>query len=187
MKRTAVAAVLMLVPFAAIGAIKIEPIPDLRPPREELPPAPERGSRLPWFVGAVAIAAAGLAFLRTGRKPLPSPLSPYETARRAIATMRADSSLATPLSVSAMFRRYAVSAFELPGSGVTAEDVASSLAARRNCPVELASEAWQFLADCDVAKFAPGASGAASVQSLDRAEKLIEAIEAARATAARTL
>lgn len=186
MKRIALA-VLILLPLVAAGAIKSEPIPDLRPPRAELPPLPAEKSRLPWVLGAAGAAVVALALLWPRRRPALPPVSAFDLARAAIVGLRADPSLATPLSVSAMVRRYAASAFALPGTGVTAEEVASGLAARRNCPTELASQVWQFLAECDVAKFSPGASNAASAELVERAEKLIEALENARVTAERTL
>ncbi|MEQ1853801.1 MAG: hypothetical protein ABMA01_19675, partial [Chthoniobacteraceae bacterium] len=62
MKRIALA-VLILLPLVAAGAIKTEPIPDLRPPRAELPPSPAEKSRLPWALGAAGAAVVALAFL----------------------------------------------------------------------------------------------------------------------------
>ena len=190
MIRTVTAACLAFAQLAAFGAIKTEPIPDLRPPRPELPASAEKDNRLPWLLGGVGLAVIAVALCWPRRKPFVAPPPPFDVAQRELAALRADSSLATPAAVSAIVRRYAVAAFDLPGSGVTAEEVASELVMRRSCPSELANAAWQFLAECDVAKFAPGtssASGAASSEMLGRAEKLITELETARATAARTL
>ena len=185
MIRTVTAACLAFAPLAAFGAIKTDPIPDLRPPRPELPASAEKDNRLPWLLGGVGLAIIAVALCWPRRKPAPPP--PFDVALRELSALRADASLATPAAVSAIVRRYAVAAFDLPGSGVTAEEVASELVVRRSCPSELANAAWRFLADCDVEKFAPGASGTASSEMLGRAEKLIADLEAARAAAARTL
>jgi hypothetical protein len=187
MKCAAAAAALVLMPCFAAGAIKTEPIPDLRPPRQELPPLPEKPDRLPWIFGGTAFALVAVLMFWPRRKPAPPPPSPYEVAQSALAAMRGDGSLATPTAISATLRQFAARAFDLSGGGVTAEEVASGLAARRNCPTELASEVWQFLAECDVAKFAPGAPSPAVTEMLDRADRLVESLETARATAARTL
>ena len=187
MTRTVMAACLALAPLAALGAIKAEPIPDLRPPRPEIPAPVAKDDRLPWLLGVAGLGFIAAVVCWPRRKPVHAPPPPYLVAQRELGALRAESSLATPVSVSAVLRRYAVAAFDLPGSGVTAEEVASGLAARRSCPVELANAAWQFLAECDVAKFALGASGLPPLGILLRAEKLLADLEAARAASARTL
>ena len=187
MIRTIPAACLVFAPLVAFGAIKSEEIPDLRPPRPELPASAEGDKRMPWLLGGVGLAIIAVWFCWPRRKAVVASTPPFDIAQRELNALRAHSSLATPAAVSAIVRRYAVAAFDLPGSGVTAEEVASELVLRRSCPSELANAAWQFLAECDVAKFAPGVSGAASPDMLVRAEKLIADLAAARATAARTL
>ena len=190
MIRTVAAACLAFAPLAAFGAIKSESIPDLRPPRPELPAFVEKDSRLPWLLGGVGLAIVAVMLCWPRRKPVSPPPPPFDVAQHELSALRADASLATPAAVSAIVRHYAVAAFDLPGSGVTAEEVASQLVMRRSCPPELANAAWQFLAECDVAKFAPFTSsipGATSSEMLGRAEKLIADLEAARARAARTL
>lgn len=186
MIRTLTAACLVFAPLVAFSAIKSEEIPDLKPPKPEIPASAEEDKRMPWLLGGVGLAifAAWLCWPR--RRAVVAP-PPFDIAQRELNALRADASLATPAAVSAIVRRYAVAAFDLPGSGVTAEEVASELVLRRSCPSELANAAWQFLAECDVAKFAPGMSGTASSEMLGRAEKLIADLAAARATAARTL
>ena len=187
MIRSATAACLVFAPLVAFGAIKSEGIPDLKPPRPELPASVEEDKRMPWLLGGVALAALAVWLCWPKHKAVVAAPPPFDIARRELNGLRTDGSLATPAAVSAIVRRYAVAAFDLPGSGVTAEEVASELVLRRSCPPELANAAWQFLAECDVAKFAPGVSSAASSDLLGRAEKLIADLAAARATAARTL
>ena len=187
MIRTFMVASLAFAPLVAFGAIKSEPIPDLRPPRPEIPATVEKDNRLPWLLGGVGLAVVAVLLCWPRRKPAVAAPPPFDVAQRELAALRANGSLATPAAVSAIVRRYAVAAFDLPGSGVTAEEVASELVVRRSCPSELANAAWQFLAECDVAKFAPGAPHTAPSEILGRTEKLIADLETARATAARTL
>ena len=187
MIRILMAACLVFAPLAASGAIKSESIPDLRPPRPAIPAAVEKDNRLPWLLAGVGLAVVATLLCWPRRKTVSAPPSPFDVARRELDALRRDTSLATPAAVSVIVRRYAVAAFDLPGSGVTAEEVASGLVVRRSCPSELANAAWQFLAQCDVAKFAPGESPIAPADFLGRAEKLIADLEAARAAAARTL
>lgn len=187
MTRLVLTGCLALLPTAASCAIKAEPLPDLRPPRPEIPALFVRDRRLPLLAGAACFAVIAAIVCWPRRRPAHVPPSPYVLAQREIGALRSDSSRATPLSVSAILRRYAVAAFDLPGAGVTAEEVASGLAARRSCPVELADATWQFLAECDVEKFAPGSPGPPMLQILPRAEKLLADLEAARIASARRL
>ena len=187
MIRTITAACLVFAPLVAFSAIKSEEIPDLKPPKPEIPASAEEDKRMPWLLGGVGLAIVAAWLCWPKRKAVVASSPPFEIAQGELNALRSNSSLATPAAVSAIVRRYAVAAFDLPGSGVTAEEVASELVLRRSCPSELANAAWQFLAECDVAKFAPGAPGAASPELLGRAEKLIADLAAARATAARTL
>ena len=187
MTRPVITACLALAPLVAFGAIKAEPLPDLRPPRPEIPALFVKDNRIPWLVGAVFFAVVAAVICWPRRRHVPAPPSPFLVAQREFGALRSDSSLATPASVSSILRRYAVAAFDLPGSGVTAEEVASGLAARRSCPVDLANATWQFLAECDVEKFAPGVQHPPPLPILPRAEKLLADLEAARTASTRSL
>lgn len=184
MKRIAAIASLVLSPFAVHGAIKTEPIPELRPPRPELPPAAEEKSPLPWVLGGVGVAAIAVAIAWPRRKSASPPVPPYIIALRELKALHAENSRATPVAVSSVVRRYVVAAFSLPGSGVTSEEVSAGLAAHPRCPAELMDAVDRFLGECDVAKFAPGATPEAVAELIPRAEKLLADLEACRAVPA---
>jgi len=194
MKRAAFAAALALFPLSASAAIKAapaankpEPESDLRPPRPELPPTliTQRGDA--WVIGGIGAAAIVALLCWPRRKPPAPPPDPFAIAREKLGTLRAQAGDATPVSVSAIVRRYAADAFALAGTGLTSEEVVSGLVTRRACPVELTNEAWHFLSGCDRAKFAPCAETPDTLALLGNATKLIHDLEAARAKAARTL
>ncbi len=190
----AFSAALALFPLAAFAVIKAEPAAlkaepesDLRPPRPELPaPAIERDRKV-WMVCGIGGAVAVALICWPRRKPPVPPPDPFEIAREKIGALRANAGDATPVSVSAIVRRYAADAFALEGTGLTSEEVVSGLVTRRACPVELTNEAWHFLSGCDRAKFAPRAEPPDTLALLGNATKLIHDLEAARAKAARTL
>ena len=187
MKVAAIAAALAFFPLAAMGAIKAEPVSELRPPRPELAPPMTARSRSAWVLGGIGVGMILVALCWPRRKPPAPPPDPFAVAQRELDALRADTAKATPVAVSAIVRRYAVDAFGLAGSGMTAEEVVSGLAVRRACPVELTNAAWHFLSDCDRAKFAPHAEPVEGVALLATAASLIAELEAARAKAARTL
>ncbi len=201
MKRLVIAAALAFFPFAAPAvsetapptsdkaaeAAAAEPDSDLRPPRPELPaPVLARDSKV-WVVFAIGGAAAIALICWPRRKPIIPPPDPFAIAREKLAALRANATTATPVSVSAVVRRYVTDAFALEGTGLTSEEVVSGLVTRRTCPVELTNEAWNFLSGCDRAKFAPLAETPDTITLLSSATKLIHDLEAARAKAARTL
>ena len=189
MKRAALAAsfsaALSLFPLAASGAIKAEPASELRPPRAEIPPPPLVRSHIAWVIGGLGAAIAVAALCWPRRKPPVPPPDPFFVAVENLATLRADG--ATPVTVSAIVRRYAADAFAIEGSGLTSEELVSGLVTRRSCPAELTNAVWHFLSDCDRAKFSPLAEHAEKSALLGATAKLIENLEAARAKAARTL
>jgi len=182
---TAFLAAFALFPLAASGAIKAEPGPELRPPRPEIPPPPIARSHIAWVVGGVGAAIIFAALCWPRRKPPVPPPDPFFVAVEKLTTLRTEG--ATPVTVSAVVRRYAADAFAIEGSGLTSEELVSGLVTRRSCPVELTNTVWHFLSDCDRAKFSPLAEHAEKSALLGTTAKLIENLEAARAKAARTL
>ena len=187
MKRVVLAVALALFPLSAMGAIKAEPVSELRPPRPELAPPMFAQHRTAWVLGGIGAGMILVALCWPRRKPPVPPPAPFAVAQRELDALRADAAKATPVAVSAMVRRYAVDAFGLAGSGMTAEEVVSGLAVRRSCPAELTNAAWHFLSDCDRAKFAPHAEPVEGLALLGKTASLIADLEAARAKAARTL
>ena len=187
MKRAVLAAALAIFPLTAMGAIKAEPVSELRPPRPELAPPMIERNRKAWVLGGIGAAMILAALCWPRRKPPAPPPDPFAIVQRELDALRADGAKATPVTVSAIVRRYAVDAFGLAGSGMTAEEVVSGLVTRRACPEELTNAAWHFLSDCDRAKFAPTAEPVEGKVLLGTAASLIAELEAARVKAARTL
>lgn len=181
MKRVAIAASLVFAPLAAMGAIKSEQIPELRPPREELPaPMVEVRRHRAWAFAGAGAALILVALCWPRKKPVPPPPDPFAIAKKELAALRANPARATMVEVSAIVRRYAVATFELPGQELTSEEVITGLGLCQSCPAEMANAAWQFLSDCDVAKFAPGVPPAEISGLVGRAEKLLADMESAR-------
>jgi hypothetical protein len=187
MSRHALAASVVFAPLAALGAIKSESIPELRPPRQEVPAPAIEERHQAWLLAGIGAVLVLVAVCWPRRKPAPPPPDPFTVARRKLAELRKGIADATTVEVSAILRRYAVEAFELQGSALTSEEVITGLALRRACPVDLANAAWRFLSECDVVKFAPGVPPAQMPELLGRADKLLTDMEAARMAAARTL
>ena len=187
MKVAAIAIALALFPLTAMGAIKAEPVSELRPPRPEIPPPITARNRTAWMLAGIGAGMILAALCWPRRKPPAPPPGPFEVAQREFDALRADAAKSTPVAVSAIVRRFAVEAFDLAGSGMTAEEVVSGLVMRRSCPAELTNAAWHFLSDCDRAKFAPLTEPVNGQALTENAASLIGELEAARAKAARTL
>ena len=187
MKRAALAAALALFPLTAMGAIKAEPVSDLRPPRPEMPPPPIAQRRDAWVLGGIGVVIILVSLCWPRRKPPVPPPRPFAIAHEKFSVLRADVAGATPAAVSAIVRQYSATAFALTGSGLTSEEVVSGLVTRRACPAELTNAVWHFLSDCDRAEFSPIRESADGPTLLASASKLVDELEAARAKAARTL
>jgi len=184
MKLPVLAACMMVFPLFASGAIRTEPMSDLRPAHPELPPPREQNDHIPWIMAGVGAAMILTGIFWPRRKPAPAPPDPHAKAKLAL---KAAANAAQPAEISAIVRRYAAEAFLLKGEGLTSEEVVSGLVSRRSCPPELANEAWRLLSSCDVASYAPHMEKVEAAAFLDRAARLIDELEAARAKAARTL
>ena len=187
MNIAALAAALVLFPLTPMGAIKAEPVSELRPPRPEIPAPKIVRNRGVWALAGIGAGMILAVLCWPRRKPPAPPPDPFAVAQRGLDALRADTAKATPVVVSALVRRYAVDAFDLAGSGMTAEEVVSGLVMRRSCPAELTNAAWHFLSDCDRAKFAPLMEPVNGQALIENAASLIGELEAARAKAARTL
>ena len=187
MNRAALAAALAFFPLVAMGAIKAERVPELRPPRPELPPPMSTGSRSAWVIGGLGVAILLAALCWPHRKPPAPPPESFAVAQEKLGALRANAGSTTPAAVSAIMRRYAAGAFGIEGGGLTSEELVSGLVARRSCPVELTNAVWRFLSDCDRAKFSQGVKSPNAPALIGSAAKLIDELEAARAKAARTL
>ena len=151
------ALVAVILTLSASAAIKLDPgpIPELRPPREELPPAAERKQRdlLPWFIGTGIIAVIAAALAARPRKLPPLPTPPYTIARRRLEELTGIT--ATPVAISAILRDYLLDAFRIPARGATPGELIGWLSAHPRWDTQMSSEASALLEACDVAKFSP--------------------------------
>ncbi len=137
-----------------IGAIKSEPdaIPPLRPPRAELAPSAMKKERWPWLValGAAGVAVT-LAWPRRVRVVAGEPA--IARAKRELAKCSDAATMADVL------RRYAGSAFELPGQGQTGEEIVAHLAHHPRWQPELAARLAAFFSAVETVKFASAQRG----------------------------
>ncbi|MEO8351966.1 MAG: hypothetical protein ABI680_09555 [Chthoniobacteraceae bacterium] len=160
--------------IAIIKAVP-EPIPDLKPPRGEIPPTF-------WEMHGLAVIGTSLiglfllvALIRQWRQPKPVIVeTPAEIATRNLQALRDEPNAATVLlRTSETLRRYLIARFGLPGPGLTADEIAIHL----HTDPPLARQLHRFMADCDLVKFAPVHEVPASDPIIHDALRLIEAVE----------
>lgn len=158
-----------------LAAIKIvpEPIPDLKPPRGEIPPGlwEEQGTLILILaaLGCVILAAV-IQRWRTPR-PVITP-SPAEIARAQLDRLSAEAPADALAGSARILRAFIVEKCALPGPGLTADEIAASLT---SVP-EIAGQIYGFLGDCERAQFAPRAVAPPPEAAIDPEA----AIEAAR-------
>ncbi len=152
-----------------------EPIPDLKPPRGEIPPTF-------WEMHGLAIVGTSLlglfllvTLIRQWRQPKPVPVeTPAEIATHSLHALLNETNTTTALlRTSDTLRRYLIERFELPGPGLTADEIAAHL----HTDPPLARQLHRFMADCDLVKFAPDRDVPASDPIIHDALRLIEAVE----------
>lgn len=130
------------------------PIPELRPPRTELPPSVEKKRDLrPWFIGTgiVAVLAAVLASIPRRQSPPPPPA--YVVARRKLDAL--GTSGVKPDESVRIFRNYLLEAFNIPARGATNDELLHWLSAHPRWDTQLAAETSALLDSCEEAKFSP--------------------------------
>ena len=174
----------LLLCLSASAAIKRDPgpIPELRPPRGEVPASVEKKEDLrPWFIGAGILAVLAAILASRPKKLPPAPLPPYVNARKQLETL--DSSTATPLAISKVVRIYLLDAFQIPARGATSAELLQWLSAHPKWDTQLASDTDAFLDSCDEAKFAP-APPPGHPATIEKALALIARIEGRRVTQA---
>lgn len=156
MRLLLLAGLFVLAALPAWSAIKLDPgpIPELRPPREELPPQMENKGNdlLPWFiaVGIAAVVAAVLAS-RPKKQALP-PTPPYTIARQQLQQLNGRS--ATMVAVSAILRAYLLDAFQIPARGATSSELIGWLTDHPCWDTQLSPEIEAIFDTADVMKFA---------------------------------
>ena len=148
---------------SAFAVIKQEPIPELRPPRDEISLRTNPRDVLPWYIaGGVATMVAVLALTWPRAPRVTVPESPYARAARELPAAT------TAGQIEEALRGYALAAFPLPGRGQTPDELLAFLAQHPRCKPEIAALLAQFFAPIEAAKFAP-ATPAPALESL-RAE-----------------
>lgn len=130
------------------------PIPELRPPRTELPPSVETKRDLrPWFIGTGIIAVLAAVLASIPRKQSPPPPPPYVIARRKLDAMSA--STAQPDELVRILREYLLDAFNIPARGATTAELIHWLSAHPRWDTQLEAETTGLLDSCEEAKFSP--------------------------------
>ena len=160
---------------SAFAAIKQEPIPELRPPREELSARSNPRDVLPWYIAggvATTLVVLVLTWPRTQHPVVSEPA--YVRASRALATAT------TADSVSNAVRNYALAVFPLPGRGQTPEELLAFLAKHPRCTPELSTQLAQFFAPVEVSKFAPLAPAPTTDELRTQAAQILAALETLR-------
>jgi hypothetical protein len=172
--------------FAFVGAIKVDPgpIPDLKPPREEIAvDVPEKA-----ILGAVMFLAFAVLILgRVFRRPkvvVPVPPEhPAAAARRVLSQIVPNSPpAAAAADVAHALRNYLRSAFGLGAEELTTLEISDRFGTHRLANAETAARVLEFLRDCEAVQFAP-ADSSAPVSIADRAWTLIEELERQRTPA----
>lgn len=150
--------------LAAIALLTVEasaaitkdpgPIPELRPPRAELPPSVETKRDLrPWFIGTGIIAVLAAVFASIPRKQSPPPPPAYVIARRKLDPLSA--SAPQPDELVRVLREYLLEAFNIPARGATTAELIHWLSAHPRWDTHLEVETTGLLNSCDEAKFSP--------------------------------
>jgi len=188
--RTVPVGILILALFAAVNASAVtnealpeEEIPPLRPPRPEIP-----ATFWELHGGEVIAGSAALVLLLAGgvwwwRRPRPRAVVPPEVrARQELAPLRTQPETGEVLSrISQIVRHYVTAAFNLGEGELTTTDLSQAMAVRKETiGPQLAGSISGFLRACDERKFAPPAQRP-PMGAADRAEKLVESLEARRA------
>jgi hypothetical protein len=156
-------------------------IPQLRPPRGEIPPGIWEQHSAAIIVGGIlvlALVAVLVWFLTRPRTLLP--VAPEVQARQELSSLRGQPETGALLSrISGSVRRYTAAAFSLPPGELTTAEFSREVACNEAVGPALAESVTDFLKRCDERKFAPPAvqppMGAA-----DEAFHLVEVAEARR-------
>jgi hypothetical protein len=167
---------LAVLTISASAAIKAEPIPELRPPRPELPTPAIAGKNLwPWIAGGVVLLV-GAAILLWPRKPARPPETPGERASREMRALAPSTAQAG--DVVRIFRDYVASALPLP-PGQTPQELHAFLAAGARWNPQNTTRFFRLFDPVELAKFAPAVSPPSVAPLINEALNLIALIEEA--------
>jgi uncharacterized protein DUF4381 len=155
------------------------PIPQLRPPRGEIPPTFwEQNAGWVWASALAAVAMIGAA-VWYARRPRPEvTVSPEVAARQALEPLRAKLEDGVLLSqVSQILRRYIIRAFALDPGELTTTEFCAAIGRQPRINPELAAALSDFLRRCDERKFSPASAGPA-IEAVPNALRFVELAEA---------
>jgi uncharacterized protein DUF4381 len=150
------------------------------PPPEFVPPSPLIPAWLPWLVGAIAaplLVAAG--WLVSRRRPRPrKPLPPGQWALQELGRLdasRPSDPAAFHTALSDVVRRYLAERFDLPATRQTTAEFLETVRQSGRLSAEHQELLRDFLARCDLAKFAPvGASAEECREAAALARSFVE-------------
>ena len=132
-------------------------IPDLRPPRAEIPPTvwEQRGGLLIATTIVVALIVLLVVLFILRRRP-PAVIPPEIQARRDLAPLVKEPETGARLSrVSQILRRYLTHAFSLPAEELTTTEFCAMIGGHASFGAELSNLLCDFLRRCDERKFSP--------------------------------
>jgi hypothetical protein len=166
---------------AATNPATADEIPQLRPPRGEIPPSFwERYGLWMVFLGVLMLALVGLAVWFLTRPKAMAVVPAEVQARQDLQRLSEQPEEGAVLShVSQVFRHYVAAAFSLPSGELTTAEFCALIAQNERLGAELATAITEFSRRCDQRKFAPPAPGqplGAAAQAL----KLLDLAEARR-------
>jgi hypothetical protein len=160
------------------AATSPDALPNLRPPKDELPPTFWEEYGLMALVAGVLslLLLAAVVWLVTRPKPVPA-ARPETRAREALEPLRGRPEDGVLLSrVSRILRRYLCAAFSLPPEQLTTTEFCDVLATHSRVGPELAAAVADFFKRCDKRKFAP-LSPSPDLGAVEDALKLIASAE----------
>jgi hypothetical protein len=182
-----VAAFYLMPVLAATNEGAHEELPNLRPPRGEIPPG-FLEQHTGWVIAGslLLLAMVCLAVWLLSRPKPPVLVPPAESARRVLEPLRAEPETGVLLSrVSQAVRSYFRAAFGLPRGESTTTEFCRALADAGSIGPGLAAEVTAFLRESDERKFSPASPGT-PFGAVDRALALVQAGERARSRMAET-
>lgn len=166
-----------LFPLLAHGAIKEEPIPELKPPAGRLEVKEiTKPSRL-WLLAPAGGLAAGLVILLLRRKEAPLPVPPATRARRDLVALNGRGDAA---AVARVFREYVEAALGVRGRSATVEEMVAALSCHPGWSDALGEGVRRFMDPVELAKFAPQVPAPPVERVVEEAMGLVTEIETMR-------